>query len=226
MNVLVVSAHPDDETLGCGGTLLRHRAAGHAVYWMVATRADAVRYGAETARHKAAEVEAVAKAYGMAAVHQLDHLPARLDEIPRGTLIEQVSAILDKTAPEVIYSVSPGDVHSDHRILFEAVEAAIKPFRAGRSVRRMMVYEVHSSTDLSLPGRKPFTPTSFVEITTTLEEKVRVLGLYASEVQPVPHARNGETCRALARVRGAAVHVPYAEAFEVLREVARAGEPL
>jgi LmbE family N-acetylglucosaminyl deacetylase len=219
MNVLAVSAHPDDETLGCGGALLLHAAAGDAVHWLVATRADAVRYGEKAAAAKAAEIEAVAAAYPMAKVHSLGFPPAELDQVPRRELIARVSEVLKAVGPEIVYTVGPQDVHGDHRVLFEALEASLKPFRGGKGVRRVLAYETLSSTDQRLRTEDGFTPTVFVDVTSTLERKIEILGLYASELQDLPAPRNGETCRALARVRGAAAGLPYAEGFRLLREI-------
>lgn len=219
MNILAVSAHPDDETLGCGGALLRHAAAGDVLHWLVATRAGAERYGAELAARKKAEVEAVADAYPMASVRALGHAPAELDRVPRRELVTQVSDVVASVKPDVIYTVGPHDVHGDHRVLFEALEASVKPFRAGAGVKRILVYETLSSTDQSLGPNAGFHPTVYVDVGATLERKVKILELYASELQAPPSARNGETCRALARVRGAAAGLAYAEGFRLLREV-------
>jgi LmbE family N-acetylglucosaminyl deacetylase len=219
MNILAVSAHPDDETLGCGGTLLRHAAAGHAVHWLVATRAEAPRYGADVVAKKQAEIRAVAAAYPMAAVHELGFPAAELDRVARRELVAAVSGVLAAVRPDVVYTVGPHDVHGDHRILFEALEASLKPFRTGAGVRRVLAYETLSSTDPSFGPQAGFHPTVYVEIGSVIERKIEILELYASELQPPPGARNGETIRALARVRGAAAGVACAEGFRLLREI-------
>src|SRR5947207_2358258 len=100
MNVLVIAAHPDDETLGCGGTMLRHVGSGHSVHWLIATRADEARYGLRSSI-KAAEIDAVAQAYPIEEVHRLNHPASQLDRVPRQELVSEVAAVANSVRPEV-----------------------------------------------------------------------------------------------------------------------------
>src|SRR6185295_11970855 len=102
MNVLVISAHPDDETLGCGGTMLRHAAAGDSIHWLIATAADEARYGALSGK-KAAEADAVAKAYRIAQLHRLGYPPAQLDRISTQELVDGVAKVAAAAKPEIVY---------------------------------------------------------------------------------------------------------------------------
>ena len=221
-SVLAVAAHPDDETLGCGGTLLRHRARGDEVHWLIATRAHAPRWPLATIERKRAEVEAVARAYG-ASVHELGLPAAGLDRVPTVDVIEAVRRVVLATRPRVVYCVHGGDVHSDHTVVYEATLATIKAFSQLRQgVERVLCYETLSSTDAAPPERaRAFVPNVFHDIGPYLDRKLEILGLYASELQADPLPRAPSAVRALARVRGASVGVEHAEAFALVREIAR-----
>jgi LmbE family N-acetylglucosaminyl deacetylase len=217
--ILVCSAHPDDETLGCGGTILLHRQGGDEVFWLVATRAWTPRWDEQTIARKEAEVSAAASFYGFAEVRRLGLPAARLDELPFGDVLAPVGAVLSDLGPEEVYTVHGGDVHGDHRVLAEAVWRSLKPFRGGRGVRRVLSYETLSSTDQASPSGAAFRPTVYRDITSVVEAKIEAMQLYKSELLASPAGRNAESIRALARVRGASAGFEYAEAFMLLRQI-------
>jgi LmbE family N-acetylglucosaminyl deacetylase len=220
--VLVISAHPDDEALGCGGTLLKHRANGDRLSWMVVTKAHRPQWSAPVIRRKAAEVQQVARAFGITRLVALGLPSAQLDVVPQGKLIERLRQALSALRPEIVYVVSPCDSHHDHRAVFAAVMVVLKPWTMKRlGVKRILSYEVPSSTESAPPAQyAPFVPTWFSEITPFIEQKLQVMRLYRSELQPDPLPRSVESLRALARWRGATIGVPYAEAFILVRELA------
>src|SRR5262245_27314628 len=125
MRVLAICAHPDDETLGCGGTLLKHAAAGDELHWLVGTQAHEPQWSAETVARKSAEVDAVASAYGVEKVYRLGLPTVRLDSIPFDEVIAKVRGVVEEARPEWVYVVHAGDVHSDHRVLHEATLAVL-----------------------------------------------------------------------------------------------------
>jgi len=219
--ILVCSAHPDDEALGCGGTILIHRQAGREMVWLIATKSWTPRWDAETVARKEAEVTAVAAYFGFSNVIRLDLPASRLDELPFGEVLDRVGRVINDVAPEQVYTVHAGDVHGDHRVLAEAVWRSLKPFRGGRAVRRVLSYETLSSTDQAPPEAPPFRPTVYRDIGAVLDRKIEAMQLYKTELLPSPAARNAEAIRALARIRGAQVGVDYAEAFMLLRDVER-----
>jgi LmbE family N-acetylglucosaminyl deacetylase len=218
--ILVCSAHPDDETLGCGGTILIHRQADDEIIWLIATKAWAPRWDSQVVAHKEAEISAVATYYGFARVIRLDLPTSRLDELPFSELLGRVGAVISEHAPKEVYVVHEGDVHGDHQVLARAVWRSLKPFRAGKGVRRVLSYETLSSTDLASPTADTFRPTVYRDISGVIDRKLEAMQLYKTELLAPPAGRNAETIRALARVRGAAIGVQYAEAFMLLRETA------
>lgn len=222
MRVMVVSAHPDDETLGCGGTLLKHRAAGDEVHWLIASSRTQPRWSPAQVAHRRRQIDCVAKAYDVAGVCELGHRDAELDLVPLAALIEGIDAVLRDVRPHVVYVVHGGDVHSDHVLVHTATMSALKAFRmVALGVRRVLAFETLSSTDAAVQDpAHAFLPTVYNDITGFLEDKCRILAQYATELQDDRLPRTASAVTALARLRGAAVGVEHAEAFVLLRELA------
>ena len=220
MRVLAVSAHPDDETLGCGGTLLAHADAGDEISWIVATQAHEPEWSSDTIARKAAEVDEVAAAYG-AEVTRLGLATTRLDTVAASELMSALAPVIETARPEVVYTVHPGDVHTDHRALYTALMSVLRPPRMrALGVRRVLAFETLSSTDAHAPAlAAPFRPTVYRDISPYLERKLEVMALFETETQEDPLPRGPSAIRALARWRGATIGVEYAEAFELIREV-------
>ena len=221
MKILAVSAHPDDETLGCGGALLKHAAEGDSLFWLVATRTYEPEWSAETIRIKADEVKRVAEAYGMQHYFKLGFPSIRLDTLPLADLICRIRNVIEEVKPGVVYLVHGGDVNSDHYVLFTAVMSVLKGFyMLKQGVRRILSYETLSSTEAAPPQPyRAFVPDVYRDITPWIEQKLQIMGLYESESHPDPMPRGPSAIRALARYRGASIGVDYAEAFMLIREV-------
>ena len=221
--ILAIAPHPDDETLGCGGTLLRHIAQDDAVHWVIATRMEPATFPAERVTRREAEIAAVAKAYGFAGVHALGFAAARLNAVPRATLIEALAQVVRAVEPGVVLTPFPGDAHGDHRAVFEAVAACAKTFRYP-SVETVLAYETLSETDFALDPTAPaFRPNLFVEIGPFLERKIEIMRLFEGELGEHPFPRSAEAIRAAALLRGAQANCRAAEAFMVLKDIRRLG---
>ncbi|MFQ5801301.1 MAG: PIG-L deacetylase family protein [Candidatus Methylomirabilales bacterium] len=221
MQILVISIHPDDETLGCGGTLLKHRAADDCLYWLIITQTYKSQWSAEMIERKAAEVEQAAQAYEMEQYFKLGFPTVLLDTIPQADLIGRIRDVISEVKPELIYLVHYGDVHTDHHAVFTAIMSVLKPsYMTHLGVRRVLCYEILSSTEAAPPqlGRA-FMPNVFSDITPYIERKIEIMDLYQTERQPDPLPRGPSAIRALARYRGATVGVDYAEAFMLVREI-------
>jgi LmbE family N-acetylglucosaminyl deacetylase len=225
-SVLVVAAHPDDEVLGCGGTIARHAEAGDQVHVLIvaegATSRLQQRDRGEARDELSALVQAAQKAgtiLGAAGVELLHYPDNRLDSLDRLDLIKCIELRIERHQPSVVYVHHAGDVNVDHRRLHEAVITACRPI-PGQSVRRLLSFEVASSTEWQVPGSAPvFQPNWFVDISVQWPLKLAALAAYASEMRPWPHARSLEGLEHLARWRGAQVGVEAAEAFCLLRQL-------
>lgn len=220
MSVLVVGAHPDDETLGAGGAIARWTAEGRRVDLLVlgadtSSRGEA---GAVATPDGPSECERAADVLGISRVRR-EHLPDnRFDRLELLEVVRRVEAVIEELRPSLVLTHHRGDLNVDHRIAHEAVLVATRPV-PGCPVSTVLAFEVLSSTEWSFGVGETFAPNVFVDVTTTLETKVRALGQYRSEHRPAPHARSVEAVRALAQLRGATAGLPAAEAFELVRTV-------
>lgn len=225
MRLLTVAAHPDDETLGAGGTMAWHAAHGDTVWALVLTegvtsRHDRVEQQAECAR-RACDALGVERLV-------LAGLPdQRLDTLSLLDVITPIERCIEELRPDVVLTHFAGDVNEDHRLVARATMVATRPV-AGLSVRRVCAFEIPSSTDWAppIPG-SVFTPNLYVDITQTLDTKLTAMKAYAdtyhSEVRPYPHPRSMEALTAYAQRHGVASGLLAAEPFMLLRESAPAG---
>lgn len=218
--ILVVAPHPDDETLGCGGTLLRHINNGEEVHWMIVTDiCQEFGFTEFQVTQRQAEIHKVSEEYGFAKVHNLKFPPAQLDTIPTKNLVRAISQVMMEVSPEIIYLPYRGDVHTDHAVVFDAVVSCTKWFRYP-SIRRVLCYETLSETDFGInPDLRGFTPTSFVDITKFIDKKLEIARIYQTEMDEFPFPRSLDSLKALAKVRGTACGCIAAESFIVLREI-------
>ncbi len=224
--ILVVAAHPDDEVLGCGGTIIRHVEAGDNVEILIvaegATSRQQKRNRLEAQRELTDLAIASQKAgsiLGVRGVELLGLPDNRLDSINRLDLIKKVEERIDLHRPEVVYVHHAGDLNVDHRRLHEAVVTACRP-TPGHITRRILSFEVASSTEWQPANSGPaFQPNWFVDISRQWERKQKALEAYSSEMRKWPHARSIEALEHLARWRGAQVGVHAAEAFCLLRQL-------
>jgi N-acetylglucosamine malate deacetylase 1 len=218
--IVIVAPHPDDETLGCGGTILRHKQAGEDIHWLVVTAMTPEQgFSRERIAEREAEIASAALRYGFASVKLLGFPTTRLDTLPMGDLIAAVSAMFQTVAPEIIYLPFAGDVHSDHAIVSDAVVSCTKWFRYP-SIKRILAYETLSETEFGISPVAPgFRPNVFVDIHPYLNEKIEILKIFSSELGEFPFPRSIEAVRALALLRGTSAGCEAAEAFMLLKEI-------
>lgn len=218
MRTLVIAPHPDDEVLGCGGTLLRKKAEGSELGWLIVTGiSEDAGWSTERVRKRAFEISRVSALIGFDRVYDLGLPTTKLDTIPMSDIVQRFSETFIDFEPQEVLVPHRGDVHSDHKVSFDATAACVKWFRHP-FVERVLAYETLSETDLALDPSRAFRPTVFVDISGFLEEKIKVMETYESEMGSFPFPRSAEAVRALATLRGATAGFTAAEAFELLRE--------
>lgn len=214
--ILVLAAHPDDETLGCGGALLKHKAAGDSTHWLIATTISED-HGYYKAREQ--EIERVNQMYDFDSVHNLRLKTMQVDEYSMTDLIGKISAVIQEVQPNIIYLPFKSDVHSDHRKLFEAAFSCTKSFRYP-FIKKIYMMETLSETEFA-PSTKEdsFVPNVFVDITPYIEKKLEIMRVFSSEIGEHPFPRSERNIRALATLRGATAGCEYAESFMLLKEI-------
>jgi LmbE family N-acetylglucosaminyl deacetylase len=219
MKVLILSAHPDDELLGVGGTAARHVQEGDEVTMVVVSDGATSRYEAGAEDMLRACGRAAARIVGAKELRFLGLRDQRLDAVPIIDVIKPIEAVVDELRPDLVYTHHWGDLNRDHRVVCEATLVACRP--VGDSYpRRLFLFETPSSTEWSSTDPSlQFTPNHFVDITATLETKLAAMACYTTEVRPAPHPRALESLRARAQYWGQIVARPFAEAFVLVRQV-------
>lgn len=218
--ILVVAPHPDDEVLGCGGTILKHIAAGDDVHWCITTSmSEDHGFSQDRMTKRADEIATIKDILGFKGVHHFDFPAATLDTLPKSDFVGALKNVFEAIEPHTLYLPHPADIHSDHAATFEAAMACTKWFRSP-SVKRVLCYEVPSESDFQInPVENHFQPNVFIDITPYIEKKLAAMAIYESEVSAFPFPRSLEAIEALAKVRGAASGVQAAEAFQLLKEI-------
>lgn len=219
MNLLVVSPHPDDETLGAGGLMLKCKNEWkEKINWLNITNMDEkYGYSTEVIRKRMNQIETVKSMYQVDAYFDLHLEPAGIDKYSRGEIISKISEVISKVQPEVIVIPYKNDVHSDHRIIFDLVYSCTKVFRYP-FIKKILCMEIISETDFALSDNG-FVPNYFVNIENYLEQKIKIMEVYESELGQHPFPRSEESIRAQALLRGASSGVRYAEAFRLIKAI-------
>lgn len=228
MTILVVAAHPDDEVLGCGGTIARHAAGGDDVHLAILGEGISSRHDrreeASATGLQALQVDARAAAAALGARGIVfGGLPDnRFDRVALLDVVKQVEDWIGTYRPAAIYTHHPGDLNVDHGVVFRAVLTATRPGAASVTVPDVYAFEVASSTEWAFQRiEPPFRPSVFVDISATLDRKIAAMECYRSERRGAPHPRSPEALRAAAARWGSVAGMPAAEAFELIRSLRR-----
>ncbi|MCB0700172.1 MAG: PIG-L family deacetylase, partial [Chitinophagaceae bacterium] len=200
---MVIAVHPDDETLGCGGTLLKLKAMGKQTSWLIVTNTNGnPHYSDEFINKRNEEVEEVKGRYGFESTYWLPFIAGELEEVKKIEIISAMNKAINEFKPDTLFLPFPWDIHKEHNVAFEAALACTKVFR-NSFVKRVFLMETPSETDFT-PSNvvNPFTPNVFVDISEYVDEKLDIMRIFESEVLPHPFPRSIESLRALSTVRG------------------------
>jgi LmbE family N-acetylglucosaminyl deacetylase len=220
--ILVIAAHPDDEILGVGGTVLKHSVNGDECFALILGEGITSRYDkrelADSIKveklhedtYKAGEIIGYKKIY-------MENLPDnRFDSIPLLDVVKIIEKYIEDIKPDIIYTHFGGDLNIGHKITFEAVLTASRPI-GQEYVKEIYAFETVSSTEWNFNGMDGFKPNYFVDITETLDMKLKAMECYKSELKEFPHPRSNKNLKASALKWGSVVSRMYAEAFQVVR---------
>lgn len=226
--VLVVAAHPDDETLGCGGTMARHAHEGDEVTIVILGEGLTSRDPRRDAAGRGPELDRLRNAGRLAAAAvgacdiRFESLPDnRFDSVDMLDVIKRVERVKAETRPHIVYTHHPGDMNVDHQVTHQAVLTAFRPM-PGEIVEAIFAFETLSSTEWQGPDwNRPFVPDHYVDVSDYLDHKKRALECYAGEMRPYPHPRSIQGADIVARARGTEIGVTAAERFRTIRSIRR-----
>lgn len=219
MKILVIAPHPDDETIGAGGNIVRHKALGDDVYWCIIAQGYTPPWPEENLRQASEQIASVAKFYGFKKVFRLGFPTVKLNNVSHMELCGALQNVIEEIKPDVVYTTSKNDINLDHRIVYDCTLVATRPL-PGNTVKRVLSYEIGYTRHFGVPsGASMFQPNVFVDISEYMEQKLDAMRFYETELLPSPHPRNIENLRLLANERGMCVGYMAAECFELVREM-------
>ncbi len=222
--VLVIAAHPDDELLGCGGTVAQLVQKGFYAATVILGEGATARRGAgksDVAKLRA-QARQAGRVLGVGAVHFENFPDNRFDSVPRLNIIRKVEKYIKKYSPDIVLTHFADDLNIDHRRTFEAVITACRP-QPGVPLPDIYCFETPSATDFGEAGRdRIFSPNVFVDISRGMGLKLEALKCYTSEMREYPHSRSLQGVKLLAQYRGMRAGQRMCEAFQLVRRVSPA----
>jgi LmbE family N-acetylglucosaminyl deacetylase len=217
--VLAITAHPDDEVLGCGGVLTLHARASDPVTIVIVCEGESLRYGPSGV----GQTSHIAKAAAILGVHDVRQLrfpDQSLETIRLTTLIEPLEKVIREVRPRVVYCQYGGDVNLDHQVLFKAALVATRPTES--YIDAVYAFDTASSTEWAYP--RTFVPDTWVDISSTLKTKLEAMACYESELRDYPHPRSLQSLEHRAKAFGNQVCLDAAEVFMTVRRISRNGQ--
>ena len=217
-SVLVIAAHPDDEALGCAGTLAKHISEGDEVNIIFMTNGLSARVNIDETEHQIRN-EGMISAMKILGVnyYQCCNFPDnKMDSIPLLTVVKEIEQVINEYQPNIVYTHFSHDLNIDHQITHQAAMTACRPI-IGSSVKKIFSFEVLSSTEWQSSSAPQFKGQYIVDISKYWHKKEQVLTCYRQELRDFPHSRSMPCIEALATLRGATHGLKKAEAFQVER---------
>lgn len=207
--VLIIAVHPDDETLGCGGTILKHLEQNDEVYCLFITSGN---------EEQKKTISLISDFYKFNNTFSLYLPELELADVSLNTIIPKIGEVITEVTPDVLYVPYRSDIHSDHRAVFNACLPFTKTFRYP-FIKEVLMCEVISETEFApaIPS-EAFIPNVYVDITSYIDKKLLAMSIYEKEIMLEPYPRSPSSIKALARIRGSRAGVMYAEAFMLLYE--------
>ena len=219
-NVLVIAPHPDDETLGCGGTLLNHYHNGDKLFWLIMTSMnESIGFSSEQIISRKKEIQDVAEAYNFEDYKIAPFSATSLDQIAFSQIVSFISDYIKKIKPNLMYIPFFDDVHTDHKVVYRASVSCAKTFNHP-TIEKVRVYETLSETEQNIDYLKEhFSPNLWVDISKTIKKKIEIMKIYKSEFNDFPHPRSEKNILSLSNLRGSFCGSEHAESFITLKEI-------
>jgi len=216
-NILVVVAHPDDELLGLGGTLLKHAKAGDDISIIILGDGETSRLEKGDIDKRKKTAKTAGRALGAKEIILYEFPDQKFDSVPLLEIIQKIEPLIYSKKPNIVYSHCPYDLNIDHRVTFQAVMTACRP-GPNIPVKKLLAFETLSSTEWQVKDQtNSFCPNEYNDIGDFFDKKIDVLSIYGDELREYPHPRSIEGVKILAQYRGMEVGYKYAEAFQIIR---------
>ncbi|OOX96186.1 GlcNAc-PI de-N-acetylase [Campylobacter coli] len=220
--ILIVAAHPDDEVLGCFGTVSKLIKEGNEAYTLILGEGKTSRVSdrneIKNEEFKNLENEALKanQSIGIKELFREKFPDNRFDSVPLLDIVKSVERVKNKLKPDIIFTHFYNDLNIDHQITYKAVLTATRPM-PNESVKEIYSFEILSSTEWNFPTL--FSPDVFIDISQTLEHKIDAMKFYNSELCNFPHPRSIEGIELIAKIQGLKVGLKNAEAFKLVRAI-------
>jgi len=217
--ILIIAPHPDDEVLGCGGVIRKFANQGFKVFVLIASRGSSKLYDQQKVENVRIEAWEAHKRLGVTETYFLEYPAPELDTIALADISRDFSRIIAENKIDILFLPHRGDIHSDHKAVFNAGIVAARPV-GNNSVKEIYCYETLSETEWAAPfADHAFIPNYFVNIDDTISEKKEALQCFKSQMREFPNPRSLDTIDALAKFRGSTVGFQHAEAFMIIRQI-------
>src|SRR4030042_6908720 len=216
--IMVIAAHPDDEILGAGGTLIKHAQAKDEVFCLILGEGVMSRTGAKKHEIKKLQRQTAeaGKIIGFKKIFFSDFPDNSFDAVPLLKIVKVVEQYLENIKPDIVYTHYENDLNIDHRIAFQAVLTACRPIN-DNCPREIYAFETLSCSEWQVPDKK-FKPNTYIDIADVVEKKIEALKKYKSEIRLYPHSRSPEGIKILAQYRGLESYLRFAEAMQLIRK--------
>jgi N-acetylglucosamine malate deacetylase 1 len=217
--VLVVAPHPDDETLGVGGTIAKYSAQGDEVFVLMVSGHLPPIYSRKAYEETVSEAYSAFSVLGVTRSEFLEIPATMIGDQPLHEVNGRISKVVNDFNPHIVLCPYP-DRHVDHRLVFDSVMVATRPVGVGRDIEIVAAYETLSETHWNAPHIEPnFTPNWVVDISDHISEKLNALECYKSQISEFPGPRSIEAVEALAKFRGTQAGFGYGEGFHIVRMI-------
>lgn len=223
MPSLVIAAHPDDEVLGCGGTIARLVSEQKEVHVLILGEGITSRQtGIEASANEKIDMlrknsRQAGVILGVSNIHFEFFPDNKFDSIPLLEIVKVIEAYIEKISPHTVFTHHGADLNIDHSVTSRAVLTATRPM-SGCPVKRLYAFETLSATEWSF-GQigESFTPNCFINIQNHINQKIEAMDAYGGEIRNFPHPRSTKAIKTLANLRGSMAGMKFAEAFSIVR---------
>ena len=211
MNILILAAHPDDESVGMGGTI-KKLSKKNKIHLCVLTDGASAQYkDKKMILERRNACKKSGKILGISNYTFLDFPDMKLDSVSHLEINRELEKIIKKFNPKIVYTTSRHDINKDHQIVFESTLVVTRP--QSSNVKQVYSYETAGMTITQ------FLPTVFEDISKEFKYKIKSFRMYKSELRPFPHSRSLKAIENLAIQRGIESGTKKAEAFELIRSI-------